>query len=658
MRATKIIREAKNKTSSLLRILPEVSNALSENKAVVALESTILAHGLPFPENMNLAEEICSIIRSKGATPATIAIKDGKCRIGLTKEELFDLSKSGQDNRAIKCSTRDIPFTIAKQIKLNEQGIQNQWGATTVASTMKLAHMAGISTFVTGGTGGVHRGGEQTLDISADLMELARTPVVVVSAGVKSILDIEKTIEVLETFGVPVAGYQTNQMPAFFSPTCGTKAPARVDSADEVALSYLTSMELGFNHGFLIAVPNNDPAGLEVEALIQATIDEADRYGIRGRDVTPYILKHLAEKSKGDSLKSNISLVKRNAAIGAEIAVAISKRSTKTSQHREFSSVSKDYSKKHIIVMGGAVVDIIAKPLPDNNLIFSTSNPGSVTESDGGVARNIAEVLGRLGSKPFLFTAVGNDSRGKALIQHMEEDYGISSDRRNISFSKNNTATYLAILDSKSDMHVAIADMEALTEIPIPNEDLLSEAAFLVLDANAPIESLTKAATLACESGAKVVFEPTSVPKAKIVCQNDDFVNCLSYAFPNVDELYAMSTIMKGSTDDLKQVAMSVLERMNQNYDCHLIITEGEHGATLATKKKNSNTINWVHFDSPKVVTKNATGAGDTLCGAFLHSILNGIKEEDAMKFAIDAAIYSLQCADRAISPDLKHIRV
>lgn len=654
MRASKILRETKHKTSSLLRILPEVSNALSENKAVVALESTILAHGLPYPENLHLAEEVSSIIRSKGATPATIALKDGQCRVGLTNEELHDLARSGQENRASKCSTRDIPFTIAKQIQLNDQGFQNQWGATTVASTMKLAHMAGISTFVTGGTGGVHRGGEQTLDISADLMELSRTPVVVVSAGVKSILDIEKTIEVLETFGVPVAAYQTNQMPAFFSPTCGVLAPSQVDSADEVAISYLTSIELGFKHGFLIAVPNKDPAGLEVEALIQSTIDEADRLGIRGRDVTPYILKHLAEKSKGESLKSNISLVKQNAAVGAEIAVAISKRSKKTtSQHRAFSSASNGVSKKKIIVMGGAVVDIIAKPTPGNDLILSTSNPGSVTESDGGVARNIAEVLGRLGSKPFLYTSVGNDSRGRTLIQRMEEDYGITSDRRNVIFSKNNTATYLAILDAMSDMHVAIADMKSLTEIPIPDEDVLSEAAFLVLDANAPVESLIKAATLACQSGAKVVFEPTSVPKAKMVCENDEFVNCLSYAFPNVDELYVMSRIKKGSTDDLKQVATFVLERMNHNYDCHLIITEGERGATLATKKKNSNEINWIHFDSSKVEVKNATGAGDTLCGAFLHAILIGKNEEEAMQFGIDAAIRSLQCEDRAISPDL-----
>jgi len=217
----------------------------------------------------------------------------------LTKEELADLAISGIEKRAAKCSTRDLPLVIAKQQRLLLQGLthQSQWGATTVASTMRLAHLAGITTFVTGGTGGVHRGGESTMDISADLIELARTPVVVVSAGVKSILDINRTLEVLETNGVPTAAFGTDDFPAFFSPSSGVAAPARVDSAEEVASAYLASLDLGLPNGMLIAVPNNDPAGEAVEAAIRLTIDEANELGIVGRDVTPYILRKVAERT-------------------------------------------------------------------------------------------------------------------------------------------------------------------------------------------------------------------------------------------------------------------------------------------------------------------------------------------------------------------------
>ena len=479
--------------SSLLRILPEVSEALSSGKPVVALESTILAHGLPHPENIHLAKELSSILRSKGVIPATIAVKDGYCRVGLTSEELQDLAISGIENRAAKCSTRDLPFILANKKKHPDGGNQSQWGATTVASTMHIAHLAGIQTFVTGGTGGVHRGAESTMDVSADLLELARTPVIVVSAGVKSILDIDRTLEMLETNGVPVAAFRTNEFPAFFSPSSGVRSPARVDTAEEVAEAFVKGLDIGLGSGMLVAVPNEDPAGEAVEHAIQETIDEANKLGIAGRDVTPYILKTVAEKTKGESLKSNTALVKGNASVGADIAVAISKyvaekrrdkilpavewqplSPASQGEHEQVNPIlDKELEPSRVVIMGGSVIDLIAKPCEDQKLLPGTSNPGLCYESDGGVGRNIAEVLGRLGSKPTLFTAVGKDARGRSLIQRMEREYDINKERQCVEIvSESNTATYLAVLESDGDLHTAIADMGVLENIPVPTEEV------------------------------------------------------------------------------------------------------------------------------------------------------------------------------------------
>ena len=237
----------------------------------------------------------------------------------MEPEELEDLARAGEEGRAKKCSTRDLPMILASP-PINKP--RSQWGATTVASTMRLAHLAGISTFVTGGIGGVHRDGQVTMDVSADLTELGQTPVVVVSAGIKSILDITRTLEVLETNSVPTMGWQTDEFPAFFSPHSGVPCPARVDSAEVVA--FWASRALELPQGMLVAVPNHDPAGANVENAIQSALTEANELHLSGQAVTPYILKAVAQKTGGDSLRSNMALVKQNAEVGALIAIAIS----------------------------------------------------------------------------------------------------------------------------------------------------------------------------------------------------------------------------------------------------------------------------------------------------------------------------------------------
>lgn len=292
----------------------EVKHALENNLPIVALESTIIAHGMPFPNNVETAKEVESIIRNEGAVPATIAILDGAMCVGLNENQLNDLgSKSG----IWKVSLRDMPYVVSKKLD----------GATTVASTMRIAAMAGIKIFVTGGIGGVHRGAENTFDISADLTEMAQTNVAVISAGVKSILDIALTLEKLETLGVPVLTYGSDDFPSFYSRASGHKTPLRLDTPEEIAAMLNSKWQMGIQGSVLIANPI--PADQEVpfhvmEKYILDALDKASQKGISGKDTTPFLLKSIAEATGGESLAANISLVKNNAKLGAKISKALS----------------------------------------------------------------------------------------------------------------------------------------------------------------------------------------------------------------------------------------------------------------------------------------------------------------------------------------------
>ncbi|KKJ77983.1 pseudouridine-5'-phosphate glycosidase [Kiloniella litopenaei] len=297
-----------------LNIAPEVAKALAEGKAVVALESTIIAHGMPYPKNVETAREVEDLIRAQGAVPATIAVLDGVIRIGLDEAALEKLGKA--DNVA-KLSRRDLPLIVA----------QKGDGATTVAATMICAAMAGISVFATGGIGGVHRGAENDFDISADLEELAKTPVAVVCAGAKSILDLPKTLEFLETRGVPVVGYQTDKFPAFYCRDSGLDAPLTADTATEIAGMLAVQQDLGYQGGAVIANPIPESHAMdraEMDGVIASALGSATKDGIFGKAITPYLLGKIVELTKGRSLESNIALVKNNAVLAANIAKDLS----------------------------------------------------------------------------------------------------------------------------------------------------------------------------------------------------------------------------------------------------------------------------------------------------------------------------------------------
>ena len=301
-------------SNALLDVSPEVADAMARNAPVVALESTIISHGMPYPQNVETALRVQAEVGAHGAVPATIAVLDGRLKVGLSADQIERLGQGGAAGEIDKLSRRDLPFAVA----------QRRSGATTVAATMLIAALAGTRVFATGGIGGVHRGAAQSFDISADLQELARTPVAVVCAGAKSILDLGLTLEYLETHGVPVIGYQSDKLPAFFARSSAFDVACRLDSPGEIALAMQAQWQLGMSSGMVVANPIPKafalPAATIDQAIEQALRDAAAR-GIAGKALTPYLLERVNELSRGDSLAANIELVLNNARLAAAIAV-------------------------------------------------------------------------------------------------------------------------------------------------------------------------------------------------------------------------------------------------------------------------------------------------------------------------------------------------
>ncbi|MCF0238769.1 MAG: pseudouridine-5'-phosphate glycosidase [Sphaerochaetaceae bacterium] len=296
---------------------PEVASALKDGRPIVALESTIISHGMPYPKNVETALAVEKTVRENGAVPATIAIIKGRLKIGLSSDDLEYFGKKG--TAITKVSRRDIPVIVAKK----------EDGATTVAATMIIAHMAGIEVFATGGIGGVHRGAENTMDISADMDEFTKTPVMVVCAGAKAILDLNLTMEYLETKGVPVLGYKTEELPAFYTRKSGLKVTYKVESPEEIASIWMTKQDLNMAGGFIVANPIPETYAMDTDVINKAIDDalmEMKSLNIKGKETTPYLLDKIQKLTGGDSLESNIKLVLNNAALAANIASALKRK--------------------------------------------------------------------------------------------------------------------------------------------------------------------------------------------------------------------------------------------------------------------------------------------------------------------------------------------
>ncbi|CAG9771932.1 unnamed protein product, partial [Ceutorhynchus assimilis] len=333
---------------NIFDVSEEVSQALSESKAVVALESTIITHGMPFPKNIECGLEVEGIVRAQGAVPATIALINGTIKVGLSKQDVEYLGDT-KSSKPVKTSRRDFPYILSQ--KLN--------GGTTVSGTIIVCQQVGISIFATGGIGGVHRNASETFDISADLTELGRSNVAVISSGVKSILDIAKTLEYLETQGVFVATFGENRdFPAFYSRSSGCQAPYRVENASEAAKIVKSHQDLKLESGLLFAVPVPERYALDPESIdkiISQALAKADKTGIRGKEVTPFLLSEIATMSAGNSLETNIALIKNNAKVAAEIAVCLSK----TDKAEDDGSLKTSPDKKPVII-GGSNLDCVA----------------------------------------------------------------------------------------------------------------------------------------------------------------------------------------------------------------------------------------------------------------------------------------------------------
>ncbi|XP_042268240.1 pseudouridine-5'-phosphate glycosidase isoform X3 [Thunnus maccoyii] len=513
----------------LFRVHPSVSQALAENRPVVALESTIITHGMPYPHNLSTAKEVEAIVRAEEATPATVGVIDGKIHVGLSSEELDHLARY---KNSMKVSRRDLPYVISKGLS----------GGTTVSATMIAAHRAGISVFVTGGIGGVHRDGENSLDISADLTELGRTPIAVVSAGVKSILDIGRTLEFLETQGVCVATYGTSKnFPAFFSPQSGFTSPYQVCNPEEAAKLISSTLSLGLQSGVLLAVPipeEHAAAGQQIEQAIQTAVTEASAKGITGRDVTPFILQKVNELTEGKSLQANIALIRNNAKVGSQIACALSKEMNK----RKLRSTSDHHGKKSesdVVVIGGINVDFIAKG-KTQTLLFGQTNPGSVCQSFGGVGRNIADSLSRLGYKPLFISATGADSHSDAVLnycKHMNTS-GVAR------LQDQSTATYCAVITESGELSLGLGDMDVhqqITEHYVSQfEKQLSSATLVCLDGNIPVSTIDYVCSVAKKHNINVWYEPTDSEKACKPFLSDAWKS-LSYSSPNLAELCTMN---------------------------------------------------------------------------------------------------------------------
>ncbi|XP_036424228.1 pseudouridine-metabolizing bifunctional protein C1861.05 isoform X2 [Colossoma macropomum] len=655
------------KYDRLFKVHPTVHEALAEHRPVVALESTIITHGMPYPHNLSTAKEVEAIVRAEGATPATVGVLEGTVHVGLSPEELDFLARS---KTALKVSRRDLPYVISKGLS----------GGTTVSGTMIAAHRAGIPVFVTGGIGGVHRDGENSLDVSTDLTELGRTPIAVVSAGVKSILDIGRTLEFLETQGVCVATYgKSKSFPAFFSTQSGFISPYNVLNAEEAASLIASTLSLGLQSGVLLAVPipeEHAAAGQQIECAIQVAVDEARLKGIRGRDVTPFILQRVSELTEGQSLQANIALIHNNAKVGSQIACALSERMKKCQSGPRGSSKTQEEknqpSKSKPVVIGGVNVDFIAKGTTQK-LLFGQTNPGNVCQSFGGVGRNIADCLSRLGHKPLFISAIGTDSHSDAVLNYCKH-MNTSAVAR---LQGQRTATYCAVITESGELSLGLGDMDIHQQIKeqyvSQYEEQLRSASLVVLDGNIPVSTIDYVCSLAKKHSVPVWYEPTDADKACKPFLSDSWKD-LSYTSPNLAELCTMSRtlhlptpeVLPNSLEDVLSCAAALTRPLLEHLCCVVVtlgalgvLVCGEHEAGTVSlrpqKHRRKGRLCAVYYPALAVrseETVNVSGAGDSLAGGLMAGILKGKDMDSCVHMGLLAARLSL-FSPHPIAPSL-----
>ncbi|PWY69188.1 IdgA domain protein [Aspergillus sclerotioniger CBS 115572] len=573
--------------SNLFKVSEEVRDAVATGKPVVALESTIYTHGFPYPESVALASLLESVVRVNGAVPATIGILSGEARVGLNTEELVELASTAEKKNAMKVSRRDLGYICG----LGLAG-KRLHGGTTVSGTMVLAHLAGIKVFGTGGLGGVHRGGENSMDISADLTELGRTPVAVVSSGCKSFLDIPRTLEYLETEGVCVGTFADDRQgsvdfPAFYTRDSGLKSPKVIQNEAEAAAIVYAQSQIPVSSGILLANPvplEHSVPKNEMDDIIDEALRLAEVEGYHGSDNTPFVLSKIKELSGGKSVIANRALVEANVKRATNVAVELSKleRSGGSLNERHMPAISvtsradqatsetdlehspsqdslKHLAKADVLVAGSLAIDLSCDFAPaevtSTTPALQTSNRAVIGQSLGGVGHNVAIAAKYLDSSVLFCSVVGDDLSGQTALTSLQQE-GLSTSGIKIlpASSGARTAQYVAVNDAKKDLVVAMADM-GIMELPEQTldfdgfwEPMMSRAQpqWAVVDANWNAEILGKWVALTKKHGARVAFEPVSTAKSRrlfgsAIGPSDCVPNhSINLAAPNQLELAAM----------------------------------------------------------------------------------------------------------------------
>lgn len=622
-----------------------MEEALSAQHPVVALESTIITHGMPFPQNLETALEVEEIIKKQGAVPATVAILEGQIHAGLSHDQLRDLAT--KDN-CVKTSRRDFPYVLAKGLS----------GGTTVSGTMVVAHKVGIPIFVTGGIGGVHRGAESTMDISADLTELGRTPVTVVSAGVKSILDVGRTLEYLETQGVCVSVMGSDaRFPDFFTRDSGFLAPCHVESPALAAMMMLKRAELDLDSGMLIAVPipeEHEAEGHLIKEAIEEAVKEAEAEDVCGRDVTPFILRRVSEITAGHSLQSNIALIKNNAKVGAEIAVEHAKlsnpafRSVPASMESKPVTGSEDSSRP--VVVGGCIVDFLTTVTEPKIEFTGRTHRGHVRQSYGGVGRNLADALTRLACRPFLVSAVGEDNHARALTAHNPrlgcEGLAVVPEA--------STAVYCVMLDHRGEALFGVGDMAVHNHVTPEHvrqfEDRITNAPLVLVDGNLSQHTINFVLDMCSAAHVPVWYEPTDVKKAAKPWEGGRG-SAVTFTSPNLNELRALCAFLHlgevgeapARGEDVPQFVRSVLRAAAPLLDhaAALMVTLGSQGFVILRRSpaggedepllpvpscpgRGAEPVGLYFPALPAPHVASVSGAGDCLAAGFVAGVLRG----------------------------------
>lgn len=611
--------------SSIYDISPRVQHALRHGIPVVALESTIITHGMSYPANKDCAIGLERILESMGCVPATIAMIDSRVKIGLDHEQIKHLATS---KTAKKVSRRDLALGA-------------RTGGLTVSATIVACQHAEIPVFVTGGLGGVHRGSEQTGDVSSDMYELARTNVAVVSAGIKSILDIPKSLQLLETLGVTVVTHTDNPesrnsaFPGFWTRDSGEKSVASL-TTDECADMIHRNLQLQLGSGMIIACPIPHKSAMSqivISNAISKALQKAHELNIHGNAITPFLLKFISDATNGESLASNIDLIENNAKIGGQIAIALAK---KTAAKRASCVPSEAFA----MIIGGSVIDTSARPYP-GHCVALTSAPGSVSFGHGGVGRNMAEAASRLGANIAFHSIVGTDINGKALTAELEM-HGV--DTSGVQFHERmGTAVYNALLDKEGELVGAVADMDIHDRInpePILKRIALSRPTVVALDGNFPSHVMQDIIAASKAVDAVVIFEPTSIAKSLRIFESGQHQN-VSVVTPDKHEAEHMANFLvqkpflqkrKVEFDQYPEASEERMVRILLSCFDMVVVKLGPSGVIFGKLERNGD-ISVILVAPEKVdVVISVTGAGDTLAGAII-ACFTAIRNPDVTEF-------------------------